>query len=117
MQKSNPNLNSLIGILYAKSEEKDANLWRDVAKRLSKPIRNWATPNVGRISRITKKGDVILVPGKVLGAGIIDHSVEVYAYSASKGALDSIKRAGGKFATIEELVKKNPTGKGVMIIK
>lgn len=117
MQKSNPNLDALIGILYAKSEEKNVNLWRDVAKRLSKPIRNWATPNVGRISRVTEKGDVILVPGKVLGAGLITHPVEVYAYSISEGARTAITNAGGKFASIEALMKKNPTGKGVRIIK
>ncbi|MBI2184902.1 MAG: 50S ribosomal protein L18e [Thaumarchaeota archaeon] len=72
--------------------------------------------NVGSIERNTKAGDVVLVPGKVLGAGAISHRVVVGAFSFSKASAEKIVDAGGKTLSLGELLREYPSGKGVVLI-
>ncbi len=39
--------------------------------------------NISRLSSVTKNGEVIVVPGKVLGSGEMDHQLTVCAFSIS----------------------------------
>lgn len=116
LSKSNENLLKLIEELKVLSYKKKARIWKDVAKRLSKPSRNWAEVNVSRIARHAKKKETILVPGKLLGAGIIDIPLTVAAFSSSESARKKIKDAGGKAITIRELMEANPNGSNVRIM-
>jgi large subunit ribosomal protein L18e len=72
--------------------------------------------NVGKIERHTNAGDIVVVPGKVLGSGIISHKVTVAALNASSTARSAIVGAGGSLITIDELMKKVPKGSGITII-
>ncbi|MFP3254983.1 MAG: 50S ribosomal protein L18e [Thermoplasmata archaeon] len=116
MNKTNPELISLIINLKKKSREENVNIWRDIAERLERPLRVWPEVNVSRIERYAENSDIILVPGKVLGSGIIKKKVTVSAFRFSKEAKEKIESAGGKVLTIEELMAINPKGKGVKII-
>jgi large subunit ribosomal protein L18e len=57
-----------------------------------------------------------VVPGKVLGAGIIEHPISVAASAFSEQAQSKILVAKGKCLTIPQLMEKNPKGSGVKII-
>lgn len=119
MRKTGPTnitLRKLIDYLKKKSIENNAKIWRAVAEELEKPRRRRRVVNVSRINRYTKDGDVVVVPGKVLGAGDLDHKVIVAAIGFSKSALEKIKNAGGEAISIFELVERNPTGSYVKII-
>ncbi|MFQ5911148.1 MAG: 50S ribosomal protein L18e [Thermoplasmata archaeon] len=116
-RKSNPKLLKLIDQLKKHSYENEAPIWKDIAKRLSKPRRNWAQVNISRISRYAKKGEVILVPGKLLGSGQIDVPVTVASFHTSDAARRKIVASGGSVLSIEELVGKNPKGSGVRIMR
>jgi large subunit ribosomal protein L18e len=116
-RKSNPRLLELIEQLKSHSYENKAPIWKDTANRLSKPRRNWAEVNLSRISRHAKEGEIILVPGKLLGSGNIDKSVTVASFHASEAARRKIKASGGSVLTIEELMNKNPRGSGVRIMR
>jgi large subunit ribosomal protein L18e len=83
---------------------------------LEKPSRNWAEVNLSRLERYANEGDVIVVAGKVLGAGSLKKKVTVAAYKFSESASKAIEEAGGKKMTITELIEKNPTGNGVRIM-
>jgi len=124
-RKTNPQLNKLIGDLKRIARENSAPLWKDIAKRLEKPRRNYAAVNLSKINRYSAPNDTILVPGKVLSSGTIEKPVTVAALGFSKKAFEKIckceegaeKEAGkGKCISIEELVKNNPKGSGVKII-
>jgi len=65
-----------------------------------------AEVNVGKIGQLTKKGDTIVVPGKVLGSGSIAHAVTVAAEKFSGSARKKIESAGGKAIPIGELHDK-----------
>ena len=114
--KTNTGLLTLIGDLKAKTRSNVAPLWRDVALRLEKSRSNWAEPNLSRLSRYAADEKLILVPGKLLGSGDLSSKHTVAAFSVSTSARAKIEAAGGEVVSIHDLMKKNPTGKGVFIL-
>ena len=78
--------------------------------------KNRASVNVAHISRNSKEGASVVVPGKVLGAGSIDHKVTVAAFSFSHGAKEKIVASGGKCMDIAEFVAATPKVKDVLIL-
>lgn len=115
-RKTNPLLVQLIKDLKRVGWSEKAPIWRDIANRLEKPLKNWSEVNVSRIARYANEGETVIVPGKLLGSGEIGFPVSVAAYNASKGAKKKIRNAGGKVMTIQELVRTNPRGKRVRIL-
>jgi large subunit ribosomal protein L18e len=116
IKSTNPDLISLIRLLGKKSKENNASIWQDVARKLSKPKRSRIKVNVSKISRHFKENEGIVVPGKVLGAGIISHPVTVAALAFSQQAQLKIVEAQGKCLSIAELAEENPDGSNLRII-
>jgi large subunit ribosomal protein L18e len=116
LRKTNLRLISLRNALKAKAREKNAVVWRDIAERLERPTRNYSEVNLSKINRYAEKKETVVVPGKVLGSGVLEHSVTVAAFNFSAGAAAKIKEIGGRCLTIEELVEENPTGSKVRIV-
>jgi large subunit ribosomal protein L18e len=115
--KTNPGLNRLIANLKAASRQSGVPLWRDVAKRLEKPNRSYASVNISKINRHTSPQEVVLVAGKVLGSGDMDHGVTVAALGFSSQAEAKIKSAGGKCLGIDDLMTEHPKGSGIKILR
>lgn len=99
------------------SRTSDANVWREIARRLESPGKNYAEVNISKISRYALEGETILVPGKVLGTGAIEHPVVVAALTFSSAAADKIRQAQGTCISIEELLAQNPQGSRVRILR
>ena len=116
LRKTNQLLIELIRQLKQASREHNAAIWRDAAKRLAKSSSGWSEVNISRIARHVNKNEIVLVPGKLLGAGQIDFPVTVAAYQSSNNAIRKICDAGGDHLTILELIEKHPKGTGVRII-
>jgi large subunit ribosomal protein L18e len=116
-KSTNPELVQLIRFLKKQSRETQANIWLDVAGHLAKPSRQRVAVNLSRINRHTEKREVIVVPGKVLGTGTLNHPVTVAAFGASEKAKEKLAAAKAKYLSISELVKKNPKGTKVKIIR
>lgn len=113
---TNVQLLALIKFLKKKARENEASIWRRTAELLGKPRRLRAQVNISKISRYTQEGDTVLVPGKVLGAGILKHKVNVAAFAFSDTAKKKILDAGGTVMSIKELVERNPKGSNVKIL-
>jgi len=73
--------------------------------------------NLYRLNKVTKKGDVVVIPGKVLGMGNMEHEITAGVFKISKLAAEKLKKANCNIMTIEELIEKYPTGSGIKIIK
>ncbi|MDH5795073.1 MAG: 50S ribosomal protein L18e [Candidatus Bathyarchaeota archaeon] len=116
IRSTNPDLTNLIRLLRRKSRENEVAIWRDAAERMSKPKRQRIAVNISRIDRYTQENDDVLVPGKVLGAGLITRPVRVAALDFSDQARAKIHKAKGKCLSISELVEMNPKGTNVKII-
>jgi len=90
-------------------------IWKKVSKKLSGPRREKVEANLYRINKKTKENDVIVVPGKVLGVGEIDHKLTIACLNCSKTARKKIETSGSKLLSIEELLEQNPEGKDVKV--
>lgn len=116
IKKTNPTLITLIEGLKQTAYENKAPIWKDIAERLEKPLRNWPEVNLNRISMHIHEKETALVPGKVLSTGKLTKKVTIAAWSFSEKAYEKIKKAGGKTVTIQELVKHNPKGNNIRIL-
>ncbi|MFX0187409.1 MAG: 50S ribosomal protein L18e [Candidatus Hodarchaeota archaeon] len=90
-------------------------IWKKVSKKISGPRRNRVEANLYRINKKTKNNDVIVVPGKILGIGDLDHKLTIACLSSSKSAKKKIEASGSKLITINELLEQNPKGENVKV--
>ncbi len=108
-------LRKLIVDLEILGRKKKVNLWKRISFDLNKPTRERREVNITTINRTIKKGEIALVPGKVLSDGELTNKVTVAAFRFSEKARDKINK-NGKAISIQELIKENPEGKKVRII-
>ena len=113
---TNPLLKDLIGELKKRSNEQSVNLWKRVALDLERPTRNRRAVNLSRINRYTKENEVIVVPGKVLGSGNLNHKLTISAYQFSEQAKDKLEKNGSQIVNLLDLSKEKPNGKKIRII-
>ncbi len=116
-RKTNPQLMLQTDAFKAQARQHQANIWRELAKRLEAPSNNYAKVNLSRLNRHTNSGDVVIVPGKVLGAGSIDHPISIGAPSFSESARSKILTAGGTVLSLDEIAQVSPRGSHVKIIR
>lgn len=114
--KSNAELVKLIDELKKTSYEHKAKIWKTVAVKLEKPLRNMAEVNLSRIERNAKNNETVIIPGKVLGSGDVNKPLTVAAFSFSDNAKKKILGAKGKVFTIREIMEKNPEGSNIRIM-
>ena len=112
---TNPLLQDLINELKKKSIEHEVQIWKRIAIDLEKPTRQRRIVNLHKINKYTQEKDIVIVPGKVLAGGELDHNVVIAAFGFSNAALEKINKIG-KAISINDLIKENPKGKGIRII-
>jgi len=105
----------MIKDLKQASKKNEAPIWSRLAKLAIKPSSARRVVNLTRINKTTKDNDVLFVPGKVLGTGNISHKIILSSFSMSTTAAKKIIQGGGTIMTYSDMIKKYPTGKGVMI--
>ena len=113
---SNPLLRELVGRLKGLSRQEDTKIWARLASDLEKPTRQRRIVNISELDKNTKENDSVVVPGKVLASGTLSHKISIAAFKFSQTAMDKIRESNGDCLSIEELMKKNPKGKGLKII-
>ena len=96
-------------------EEKVA-IWKRIAKDLEKPSRKRRFVNLNKLNNVTTEGDVVIIPGKVLGDGEIQKNLTVIAYQFSNSAIEKLTNSKSKIMNISELMNKNPKGQKIKII-
>ncbi|MDP4012056.1 MAG: 50S ribosomal protein L18e [Candidatus Nanoarchaeia archaeon] len=107
----NPNLVNLIHDLKKLSLDQKVKIWKRIAEDLESPTRKRREVNLDRLGRYTKANETVIVPGKVLGSGEINHKLKVAAFKFSRSASEKLDAM-----TIRQLMKDNPKGKGVRIL-
>lgn len=114
---TNPEAQNLINFLHVQARINKTKIWKSVANYLSKTKRSKIAVNVGKLVKLTTEGETVVVPGKVLGSGLIDHRLFVAAFNFSPKARNKIEATGGKCISLYELIKKNPKGSNIKIIR
>ena len=104
----------LIKELKQASKKNKAPIWAKLAN-LALKSSSKRVVNLTRINTATKENDILFVPGKVLGTGNVSHKITLCSFSISTSAANKIIQNGGKIMTYSDMIKKYPTGKGVII--
>jgi large subunit ribosomal protein L18e len=116
-EETNPKLKLLRETLKGYAKEHQADIWKELARRLEAPSNNYAKVNLSRLNRYTNSGDVVIVPGKVLGAGSIDHPISIAALNFSENARLKLLGAAGTVLTIDEILQGSPKGSNIKIMR
>lgn len=98
------------------SAKNDAPIWAKLAEYALKPSVARRDINLYKIGQLTKENDTVVFPGKVLGTGNVPHKITLCSFSISNSAATKIIENGGKVISYTELIQKNPTGKGVVLL-
>jgi len=108
----------LVSALKRASRERKEGVWKDLAKRLSKPSRGLAGVNLEKLQKAAEKnkGKILVVPGKVLGKGELLLEAEVSAFGFSREAERKISERG-KALTLQELLESKRKGSEIAIVK
>jgi len=102
-------------ILGASKLGKKSKFWKRVAEELSKPTRNRCEVSVLKLNSCTEADEVVLVPGKVLSTGDLEHKLTIAAFACSGKAKEKVSKHG-KLVSISQLMKENPKGKKVRLL-
>lgn len=111
---TNETLKELCLNLEKLAKKENAKIWKRVASELQKPARSKKPVNILKINKCTKEGETALVIGKVLSEGELTKKINIASFNFSTLAKEKL---GKSAITIEELIKKNPKGNKVRIIK
>lgn len=103
-RRTNPELTSTIRELKKRARGEEVGLWEALAEGLDKAKRMRTAVNLSRLNRNTAEGEVVAVPGKVLGAGGLSHPLTVAAFSFSETARRKISLAKGRALSLKELL-------------
>ena len=90
-------------------------IWKKVSRKIAGPRNNRIEANLYRINKKTNKDDIIVVPGKVLGIGDLNHKITIACLECSIPAQEKIQKSGSTLLSIEDLLEQNPEGKNVKI--
>ncbi len=102
--------------LRVASKKNKAPIWSKLAELALKPTRARRVLNLGQIDKFVNDNDIVVVPGKVLGTGNVSHKITLCSFSISATGAKKVTQSGGKIMNFAQLIKNNPTGKGVKII-
>jgi large subunit ribosomal protein L18e len=114
---SNPILKKSIRSLRAASRKGGPAIWKALADELDKAKHRRVSVNLSRINRHSKTGDVVAVPGKVLGSGFLRHPVIVAAFSFSQAARRKIALIEGRTLSLTELLEEEIEPSKIKILK
>jgi len=113
---TNQSLKAVIEELKKVSIEKGISLWPRIASDLEMPSRNRRIVNLSKLNFCTKENEVVVVPGKVLGAGSLDHKITISAFQFSDSAVEKLSKNGSRIIPLKQLISEDPKGKRIRII-
>lgn len=110
-RKENPELKELIVLL--KKQKKP--LWHKTASLIARPRKKAITVNLDKLNRMTKADDVVIVPGKILGEGSLEHKLTVAALSFSESAKIKLEKLKVDAISIPDLIGRLKATKGIIV--
>ena len=112
---TNEQLQSLLVELKDKGHKSKSPFFLRLASDLGRSTRQRRVINLSKINRYTKDGETIVVPGKVLAAGELDHSITIAAWKFSEQAIAKIEKSKSKAMPISELIDSDVKGKKIRV--
>lgn len=101
--KTNPETVELIREL----KKQKSSFWTFVANQLSMPKTRLVEINLERLNKLTKAKDIVLVPGKIMGKGTLDHEITLGCFKITAEAKKKIGKT--KLVKIKDMLKEKPS--------
>ena len=89
-----PEVKEWLSVAGSASKESKAKIWGRIAELVAVPARSRAAVNIYKINKHTKEGDNVIVPGKVLSTGKMDHKIRIAALEYSRSATKHLLESG-----------------------
>ena len=106
-------VNEWIGVLGAVKRGSDRHpMATKLQKILSRPKRRRVNVNMYKINKFSKDGENLIIPGKVLSVGRLDHKVRISAVNYSEKAAKALRDSGSELLSLPEMLKQ----KGIRIL-
>ncbi|MBW3010696.1 hypothetical protein KY335_05805 [Candidatus Woesearchaeota archaeon] len=105
----NKELTNMIQEIKTLAIKQESKFWKRIATELEKPRKNMRVVNVGKLKNVVRKGEIAVIPGKVIGTG--KYEGDIAAYQFSETVLKN-----NKTMFLDELMKKCPKGQKCRII-
>jgi len=109
-KKTNPELKELIRYLNKQKKTE----FHQVAKYLSRPVSKQIKVNIYKINEQSEPEEIIIVPGKILSKGELDHKLTIASFKLSEKAREKLSKKAD-ILTIKELINKISGFKGFNI--
>jgi large subunit ribosomal protein L18e len=78
----------------------------EISNLLANTKKNKIELNLEEIDSMAKEGDIVLIPGKVLGNGNVSKKIEIIGFKFSKNAEEKLKELKIPFLLISESLNK-----------
>lgn len=85
-------------------EGRNGKLSKRIYALVAVPSRRRRSVNLDKINKYTKDGDNVIVPGKVLSDGRMEHKINIAAMEFSGKALKLLKESDCKISNIKEML-------------
>jgi large subunit ribosomal protein L18e len=108
-------INAWLALLTPSAAKEGKSFREKLYKMVSKPRRARVSVNIYKLERMSKEGERVIIPGKVLSDGKLTHKVKIAALNYSAGAKKEITNSGSEMVTLESLLKEKAKG-GIRII-
>ncbi len=91
-------------------------VWKRVREILLQPKRREVEVNLRKLGKVTKKDDVVVVPGKILAVGSLDHPITLAYVDASKAALKGLEASKSKVMPLQKFLENDAEQKNIKIV-
>lgn len=100
-------VNEWIGLLEkVDPKSKSSKIAKRILKLASLPTRKRVEVNLSKLNIYAKANENIIVPGKILGTGMVSKAFNVAAVDWSESTEKKLKHAGCKVMGLEEMLKQ-----------
>jgi len=103
-------VNEKLNMIIEELKQKNDKISLEVAKHLSKSAKQRIEVNLSKIERLAKDGELIVVPGKVIGDTKLTKKITLACFKISETA-NEIVSENGKILSIEEWMKQDKKGR------
>ncbi len=87
-----------------RSQAKNPKLIAYLIKLSTKPKRLRPSVNLSKLDRLVKESESIIVPGKVLGSGVMNKKIKIAAIDFSASAVEKLNTAKCEIVGIDEML-------------
>lgn len=93
--------------LIRELKKQKSKFWITIAKYLANSKRKQVEVNLEKLNQLTKSKDIIIVPGKVLGKGNLEHEITLACFKLTDSAKEKMGKS--KIVEIKDLLKEKPS--------